>query len=829
MRPARGADCISFARDGRLADARAARRREAPHRRVGYGAVAVATERNTWVGRRLTRVEDEALLRGRGRYIDDLEPVPNVRHAAILRSQLAHARIVSLDVSAALELPGVVGVLTGEDVRELSRPFPVGAPDAPPSYAAAIDVARYVGEPLAVVVARDRYVAEDALDLIVVEQEPLDPLMDALVAAETEGVVSDRSFRYGDPGAAFAAADLVVEGRYAFPRWAANPVECYGVVCDWNDPEGSLTAWANFQGPFTLHSVAAAALRLPGSRLRLITPQDSGGSFGVKAAVYAAVVLMGLASRKLGVPVRWIEGRREQLAAGGASTQRTTDVEAAFAAGGELIALRLDVVEDVGAYVRAPEPATLYRMHGALSGAYRVRDVAVRNRVVLTNRAPTTLNRGFGGPQHYLPIEGAMAIAARRLGLDPVALARRNMIGTGDFPYTTRSGGLYASCDYDGCIDDAVELFDYDRRLAERDAARAEGRLVGIGLACVVEPSISNMGYVTLVEPADERAQGLPKSGNAEGASVAINPNGGVTVRMSTTPQGQGHATVARQVVADVLGIAPEDVHVVTEVDTAVSPWTVSSGAYSSRFSGVGAGAVLRAAEKIAAKLRVLAGAQLDCEPDDVILTEGRAALGGDPDASVSLRRLVGAAHWNPHGLPAGLEAGLHATAFCAAEKLPPPDDEDRIVASGEDGFVVDPPIVEGERETGRGRGLDYVSRHAARRLLNPRLAAGQVQGGFAHGVGAALQERIEYGPDGALLTPTLKEYPLTTPLDLPTPRTGHRETLSPLTPLGAKGLGEGTTMSAPCALQNAVTDALGAEHPVGLPLTPTRVWERIA
>jgi 2-furoyl-CoA dehydrogenase large subunit len=195
----------------------------------------------------------------------------------------------------------------------------------------------------------------------------------------------------------------------------------------------------------------------------------------------------------------------------------------------------------------------------------------------------------------------------------------------------------------------------------------------------------------------------------------------------------------------------------------------------------------------------------------------------------VSLRRLVGAAHWNPHGLPDGVEPGLHAVAFCAAEELPPPDGEDRIVASGENGFVVDVAMVEVDRETGRVRVLDYVSVHDAGRLLNPRLAAGQVQGGFAHGVGAALQERIEYGPDGALLTPTFKEYLLATPLDLPTPRTGHRETPSPLTPLGAKGLGEGTTMSAPVALQNAVTDALGAEHPVGLPLTPSRVWERIA
>jgi 2-furoyl-CoA dehydrogenase large subunit len=788
-----------------------------------------SVSQETWVGQPVERFEDAALLRGAGRFLDDLDPAPGAHHAAVLRSPHAHARIVGLDPARALRIPGVTGVLTGADVLELSRPFPAACPTEIPCYAAAGDVARYVGEPIAVVVARDRYVAEDALDAIDLELEALPPLMDARAAADGgPSLVSDRSFRYGDPDAAFARAPVVVRERFAFPRWTCAPMECAGIVARWDHADGTLTAWTNFQGPFTLQSVAAAALGLPGAGLRLITPPDSGGSFGVKAAVYAAVVLMGLASRKLGVPVRWIEDRREHLAAGGASTQRTTDIEAAFADDGELLALRLDVIEDVGAYVRAPEPATLYRMHGALSGAYRVRDVAVRNRVVLTNRAPTTLNRGFGGPQHYLPLEGAMAIAASRLGLDPPELARRNLIGAHQFPYTTPSGGLYASGDYDGCLGDALELFDYDRRRAERDTARADGRLVGVGLACVVEPSISNMGYVTLVEPAEGRAQALPKSGNAEGASVAINPSGGITVRMSTTPQGQGHATVAAQVTADVLGVTPKEVRVVTEVDTATSPWTVSSGAYSSRFSGVGAGAVLRAAEQVAAKLRQLAAAQLGCEPEDVRLADGRAAVAGDRESSVSLRRLVGAAHWNPHGLPDGVEPGLHATAFCAAEQLPPPDGEDHIVASGENGFVVDLVMVEVERETGRVRVLDYVSVHDAGRLLNPRLAAGQVQGGFAHGVGAALQERIEYGPDGALLTPTLKEYLLATPLDLPTPRTGHRETPSPLTPLGAKGLGEGTTMSAPVALQNAVTDALGAEHPVGLPLTPSRVWERI-
>ena len=323
----------------------------------------------TWVGRPLPRLEDEALLRGEGRFMDDLDPVGHAKHAAVLRSPFAHARIARLDPTAALDLPGVVGVLTGADVAALSRPFPAGIDSPVPHLAAAHDVARYVGEPVAVVVAKDRYLAEDALELIEVDYEPLEPVLDAENAVDTEACVSDRSFSYGDVDAAFAHADLVLRERFRFPRWSCTPVECFGVVCDWNAAEGSLTAWANFQGPFTLHSVAAGALGLPGSKLRLITPPDSGGSFGIKSAVFAYVVLMGLASRKLGVPVRWIEDRLEHLAASSSASGRVTGVEAAFSADGELLALRYDAIEDVGAYVRAPEPATLYRMHGSLSGA----------------------------------------------------------------------------------------------------------------------------------------------------------------------------------------------------------------------------------------------------------------------------------------------------------------------------------------------------------------------------------------------------------------------------------------------------------------------------
>src|SRR5205823_9429375 len=245
-------------------------------------------------------------------------------------------------------------------------------------------------------------------------------------------------------------------------------------------------------------------------------------------------------------------------------------------------------------------------MHGSLSGAYRVRNVAARNRVVLTNRCPTGLNRGFGGPQVYLALERTMDIAARRLALDPAELRRRNLIGADEFPYRTATGGLYDSGDYEACLDRALELGRYEERRAEQRAARDDGRLVGIGLACVVEPSISNMGYITLANTAEERARSLPKSGNAEGATVVVSPLGGITVRVGTTPQGQGHATVCAQIVADALGVAPADVEVLTELDTSTSAWTVASGNYSSRFSGVGAGAVYLAAQKVAAKMQAI-------------------------------------------------------------------------------------------------------------------------------------------------------------------------------------------------------------------------------
>ena len=435
------------------------------------------------VGRSALRIEDDALLRGQGWFIDDLDPLPNTAVAAIVRSPFAHARIGEIDIAGALEMPGVIGVVTGADIAAHSRPFASALGPGVVHHAAAVDVARYVGEPVCVVVARDRYLAEDAAERVLVDYEPL-PVAASVEAALAEGapllhpalgsnVASDRTFSYGDPEAAFAGAAHVVRERFRHPRSSATPVECYGVIAHWQD--GGVTAWANFQGPFTLHGVAAAALGIPGAKLRLLTPAESGGSFGTKAAVLHAVVLMAIASRCVGVPVRWTEDRGEHLLAASMATERTSEVEAAFAADGRLLGLRLDLVDEVGAYVRAPEPATLYRMHGCLTGAYDVQDLAVRSRVVVTNRAPTGLNRGFGGPQLYTALERTMHIAARRLGLDPAEVARRNLVRAEQMPYRAAAGAVFDSGDYHACLERALELAGYEELRAEqvRRAPRA--------------------------------------------------------------------------------------------------------------------------------------------------------------------------------------------------------------------------------------------------------------------------------------------------------------------------------------------------------------------
>src|SRR5437660_2654374 len=548
-----------------------------------------------WLGRSIERVEDAALLTGRGRYIDDLGVAAGTLHAAILRSSHAHANVRAIRTEAAAAAPGVAAVITGRDVAALSTPL-VPVLRAPlEGWPIAVERIRYVGEPVAVVVAADRYLAEDALDLIDVDYDPLpavvDPLAALAPAAPTlheklgSNIASDRSFRYGDPDAAFAAAPHRVSVEIRYPRNSCTPIEHYGIVADYDPGEDAYDVLANFMGPFSLHAVMARALKIPGNRLRLRTPPDAGGSFGVKQGLVPYMVLIGIAARVCGRPVKWIEDRLEHLVGSVSATNRVTRLSAAVDDDGRIRALDWDQVEDVGAHLRTSAPATLYRMHANLTGAYDIRNVAVRNRVVLTNKTPSGLNRGFGGPQVYYALERLMQRIAVELRRDPLAVIRHNLVPADAFPYRTATGGLLDSGDYPRAIEKALDEGDLAQLLAVRETARSCGRIYGVGFAAVVEPSVSNMGYITTVLMPEERRRAGPKMGAQATATIALDPMGTVTVQIASAPQGQGHRTVAAQVVADVLGLDPADIRVVGELDTARDAWSIASGNYSSRFA----------------------------------------------------------------------------------------------------------------------------------------------------------------------------------------------------------------------------------------------------
>lgn len=789
-----------------------------------------------WCGQSVERVEDSALLTGRGRFIDDLGVKPGTLHAAILRSPHAHARIAAIRADEARALPGVTAVLTGAEVTKLSASLVVGVKAPIECWPIATDRVRYVGEPVAVVVAASRYVAEDALDLIEVDYEPLTAVVDPVSALDPaqpvlhEGLksnlASERAFRYGDPERAFAEAEHRISVTISYPRNSCTPMETYGLVAEYDPGEDAYDVLANFMGPFSLHAVMARALKVPGNRFRLRTPPDSGGSFGVKQGVFPYIVLMGVAARATGRPVKWIEDRLEHLAASVSATNRVTALDAAVDADGRVRALAWDQLEDVGAHIRAPEPATLYRMHGNLTGAYDIRNVSVRNRVVLTNKTPTGLNRGFGGPQVYYALERLMQRIAVELKLDPVEVIRRNLIPSGAFPYRTATGALLDSGDYVKAFEAALKDGQFAELRERQKKARAEGRLYGIGLTAAVEPSVSNMGYITTVLTSEERRKAGPKNGAQATATIALDPLGGVSVHVASVPQGQGHRTVLAQIVADELGLKPSDIRVVADFDSARDAWSIASGNYSSRFAAAVGGATKLATDKIKAKLARMAAAQLNVAADDIEFAGGKVRARGNPDNAVPFSRLAATSHWSPGLVPEENQA-LRETAFWSPPELTPPTEGDEINSSLCHGFIFDFCGVCIDRITGAVRIDKYVTMHDCGKILHPGMVAGQVTGGFAHAVGAALYEEYAYGEDGSFLTGTFADYLVPTTMEVPSPVILHVETPSPFTPLGTKGVGEGNCMSTPVCLANAVADALNIDA-IDLPLTPAKIAAHI-
>ena len=796
----------------------------------------------SWIGRSVPRVEDGRLLTGRGNFIDDHPPVANLCHAAIVRSPHAHARILGYDAAPALAMEGVVGVVTGADVAAACKPFGVGVTAPVHYYPAAVDKVRFVGEPVAVVVARDRYLAEDAAEAVVVEYEPLSAVVDPERALEPgapvlhEAVGSNlaghRRLVYGDPDRAFGDADVVVRERFRFPKYGSTPIETYGVIARWEPIDGVLTIWSNFMGPFIMHPLVARALQIPENRLRFIVPPDIGGSFGIKSSIYPYLALIGLTAMKLGVPVKWIEDRREHLLASSSGTDRVAWREVAARRDGTVLGMRFKWYDNVGGYIRSPEPGCSFRPTGNFVGPYAFQHLEVDASVVMTNKSLTGPNRGYACGHLYFETERMMDLLAGRLGIDPAELRRRNLIGAERFPYRTPTGGLYDSGDYRAAFDKALEIAKYDELRRDQATARATGRLVGVGLALAVDPSVSNMGYVATALDPQFRAKPeyLPKSGAVDSATVKLDPLGRVIAILGTTPQGQGHQTIVSQIVADELGLQPRDVTVVDEMDTFTRVWSISSGTYSSRFGSVGTSAVALAARKLKRKLLDYAAHLMDTPVAELEFRDGgvRRATGGG--TAYSLKDLAGRAHWNTESLPEGMEPGLQATAVFGFDVARSVDAEDRVNSSNTYGFIAEVMAVEVDPDTAAITILRYVTVHDAGTIINPMIVEGQIYGGALHGLGGALLEELAYDGDGQLLTGTFMDYLVPTAGEAPEIEIAHVVSPSPLTTLGSKGLGESSSMTVPAVIANAVSDALA---PLGigiteLPMTPTRLHRLI-
>jgi carbon-monoxide dehydrogenase large subunit len=760
-----------------------------------------------YVGRPIPRIEDPRLLRGAGRYVGDV-PLPHLLHAAIFRSPHAHARIRGIATDRACAHPGVVAVFTREDLGDVGRIPMTLAPrtglDAALQPPLPSDRARYVGEPLALVVARSRYVAEDALDLIEAALEPLPVVADARSGADAAaprvhealaGNVADVvRMRRGDAARALADAPRRLRASFTVQRHTGVPMEPRGVVASFDRGTGMLTVWGATKMVHRTRTVLADLLGRPEHLVHLIET-DVGGGFGVRGEFYPEDFLIPWAALRLGASVRWLEDRREHFLATNHSRQQWHEVEIGFTAEGRLLALVDRAFVDMGAYLRPNAFVAPDRTAAFLPGPYVLEHFAFELHCVLTNKVPVGSYRGPGRVESTFVRERLVDLVARDLGMDPAELRRRNLIGPERMPYavgTTAHGRpvVYDGGDYPAAFAAALDALDYDGARAQQAAARAEGRWLGIGLACATDSS---------------------GTGPWEYARVAIDGTGRVVVYSGAASMGQGIETTLAQIGADTLGVDIADVSVV-HGDTALVPFGV--GAFGSRGAVVGGSAVLGAARKLREKTLALAARLLEAGVPDLVMEDGRVSVRGFPSRSVTFHQLAKAAQPGA-ALPAGMTPGLDATDYFHVTEITYP-------------YGMDAALVEVDPETGLVRILKYVIAADVGRALNPLIVDGQTVGGMAQGVGAALLEELVYDADGQLLTTSFMDYLLPTAAEMPETvvlrhQGGHP---SRHNPLGAKGAGEGGILAAPAALANAVEDALRPLRVTvdRLPLSPDRV-----
>ncbi len=760
-----------------------------------------------FVGSEVKRLEDPRLLRGQAQYVDDLT-LTGLAHGWVVRSPHAHARIAALDTSAATKLPGVFAVLTARDLAGAVRPKPlILAPPGtrvPARLPLAEGRVRFAGEPVAFVVAADRATARDAADLVAVEYDPLPPVVDperALAAdapqlwPEAPGNVAyEHSWSSGDVEAAFARAHRVVRIRVANQRLVALPLEPRGCLAQWQ--AGALTFWTSTQGAHKTRSLLAETLAVPEHAIRVIAP-EVGGGFGVKFGLYDEEVLVAVAARRLGRPVKWIETRSEHMLATMHGRGQVHTAELAVDRDGTFLALRVTGLGDMGAHLEGFTCLPPILCGRLITGAYRIGAAAYTTRGVFTTKTPTGPYRGAGRPEASFLIERLADLAARELGLDPVEIRRRNFVRDGDFPFRAASGLTYDSGRYALTLDRALALLDYPAFRAEQARARREGRCLGVG-------------FSTFVETASTGPSRTGALAGHEYGSVRVEPSGRVTVLTGTSPHGQGTATTLAQIVADELGVTPEDVTVI-HGDTAAVPQGFGTG--GSRAASVGGTAVLLAARTVRDKARAIAAHLLEAATADVELDAGRFFVRGFPQRAVTLREVAQAAHRGQR-LPPDMEPGLEGTRVW--------DPPDFTIP-----FGVYVAVVEVMPETGEVRLRRFIGVDDVGNVINPLLLEGQLHGGIAQGVAQALWEEVVHDESGQLLTGSLMDYAAPRADLLPPFELDRTVTPTPVNPLGAKGVGEAGCVGAPQAVVNAVLDALapfGAAH-VDMPLRPEKLW----
>jgi CO/xanthine dehydrogenase Mo-binding subunit len=787
-----------------------------------------------WVGKSIRRLEDPKFLRGRGGYIGDMT-LPGMLHVAVLSSPYAHARITGINTDAALAASGVHAVITGAQAAELTDPLP----DFGPNPAAhtwrclAVEKVRYVGEGVAVVVADSRYLAEDALALIDVDYEPLPPVVDPERALD-EGAplvhedlgsncAYERTFQFGEVDRDFADADIVITDRLRWRRSGGQPLETVGAIADFDVATGQLTVHTNSLSFTSYLFMVAGTLKIPANKLD-IRPMPAGGSFGSKLFATKPTVIAAMCSRAVGRPVVYLEDRVDNISnCDHHGSDRVYDVQLALMRDGTMRSIKIDTVDDYGAYIQFG-----VGHHGnALAqvvGPYRIASVEYRVRAALTNKNQQGAYRGFGSEVNNWMLEQMVDKAARELGLDPVGIRRRNFIR--DFPYFIPTGNVYDSGDYDGVLDKALKLAEYDHWRAEQVKAREEGRYIGIGLITAQERSVFSATefWFWFDTP------GAPVTSMPESVTLKVDATGGITATLySCAFWGNSPETMVAQLVAEEFDCDPHDVSIVYQGSKNGLPATGPGG---SRTTVMLAGAVEGATAKIKAKARRATGYMLEANPDDLEWVDGGYQVKGSPEARKTLAEIAVMLHLFKHSFPEDMESGLEESKVFdhPYTTMPSADRKDLGVFYPFMGHACHVPVIEVDTETGQVSFLSYAAVHDCGTLVNPRSLAGHIVGGTAQGIGTALYEEFVYDEEGQLLTSSYLDYLIPTAMEVPELKIGHHETPSPWTPHGIKGGGEGGRMMAPAAINVAVNDALA---PLGvrlteLPMTPDRILAAI-